>query len=80
MAPAFALLAAHIDPVRALILSQVALAAGLPFALGPLVLLTSRPDVMGALVNRRITTAAAIVITVGIVGLNGVLLWQAASG
>jgi manganese transport protein len=80
MAPAFALLAAHADPVRALILSQVALAAGLPFALVPLVLLTSRPDVMGALVNRRITTAAAIVVTAVIIGLNGVLLWQAASG
>ncbi len=80
IAPAFALLAANADPVRALILSQVALSAGLPFALVPLIVLTSRRDLMGALVNRRITTGAAIVLTAGIVALNGVLLWQAMSG
>jgi manganese transport protein len=74
MAPAFALLAAGADPVRLLIVSQVALSVGLPSVLIPLVLLTSRRAVMGALVNRRVTTVTAIVITAGVIGLSGVLL------
>jgi manganese transport protein len=78
MAPAFALLAANADPVRVLLISQVALSAGLPFALVPLLVLTSRRNVMGDLVNRRVTTAAAVIITGMIVALNGVLLWQSA--
>jgi manganese transport protein len=78
MAPAFALLAANADPVRVLLMSQVALSAGLPFALVPLLVLTSRRSVMGGLVNRRVTTAAAVIITGLIVALNGVLLWRSA--
>jgi manganese transport protein len=74
MAPAFALLAAGADPVRLLIVSQVALSVGLPSVFIPLVVLTSRRAVMGALVNRRVTTVTAIVITAGVIGLSGVLL------
>jgi manganese transport protein len=77
IAPAIALLAAGIDPVRVLILSQVALTAGLPFALIPLTIMTSRKSIMGALVNRRSTTVAAIMTTIVILALNGVLLAQA---
>jgi manganese transport protein len=75
--PAIGILAAGWDPVRVLILSQVVLTAGLPFALVPLVTLTSRRDIMGVLVNRRSTTAVGAVITLAVVALDMVLLAQA---
>ena len=53
MTPALVVLALGLDPTRSLVLSQVVLSFGIPFALVPLVLLTRRRDVMGALVNRR---------------------------
>ena len=59
MIPAIAVLAAGVSPTSALILSQVVLSFGIPFALIPLVMLTSRRDVMGVHVNRRLTTAVA---------------------
>ncbi|MBC7372736.1 MAG: Nramp family divalent metal transporter [Frankiales bacterium] len=74
MAPALLVLALGVDPTRALVLSQVVLSFGIPFALIPLVLLTRRRDVMGDLVNRRITTAAAWGVTAVIVSLNAFLL------
>ena len=77
IAPAIAILMAGLDPVRVLILSQVVLTAGLPFALVPLVVLTSRKDIMGALANQRLTTAVAVVITAAVVALDVVLLAQA---
>jgi manganese transport protein len=52
-------LAAGVDLTSALVISQVVLAVGLPFALVPLVDLTRRREVMGPLVNRRVTTLAA---------------------
>jgi manganese transport protein len=76
LAPALVVLGLGIDPTKALVFSQVILSFGIPFALIPLVLLTRRRDVMGELVNRRITTVAASVAATAIVGLNGVLLWQ----
>ena len=74
MAPALLVLALGVDPTRALVLSQVVLSFGIPFALIPLVLLTRRRDVMGTLVNRPVTTAAAWVVTAVIVSLNAFLL------
>jgi manganese transport protein len=53
-----------------LVLSQVVLSFGIPFALVPLSLLTSRRDVMGALVNKRSTTAAMWLVTAAISTLN----------
>ena len=47
------MLAIGVDPTEALVLSQVVLSFGIPFALVPLLLLTRRRDIMGALVNRR---------------------------
>jgi manganese transport protein len=73
MAPALAILAIGVDPTRALVLSQVVLSFGIPFALVPLLLLTRRRDVMGELVNRRSTTVVAIVVTAVILVLNAVL-------
>jgi manganese transport protein len=74
LVPAVALLAAGLEPTRALILSQVALSFGIPFALAPLVVLTSRCSVMGALRNRPATTVAATAVGALIGGLNLYLL------
>ncbi|HVT69434.1 MAG TPA: Nramp family divalent metal transporter [Trebonia sp.] len=79
IAPAIAILATGTNPVRLLILSQVALTAGLPFALVPLTILTSSKKVMGTLVNRPVTTVAAVGVTLVIVALNATLLIQAAA-
>jgi manganese transport protein len=76
MLPAFIVIGLGIDPSRTLILSQVVLSFGIPFALIPLVVFTARSDVMGQLVNRRTTTIAATAITALIVGLNIFLLVQ----
>jgi manganese transport protein len=80
MAPALVVLAIGVDPSRALVISQVALSFGIPFALVPLVLLTRRRDVMGALVNRRLTTAVAAVVAALISALNAFLLQQTLLG
>jgi manganese transport protein len=76
MTPALVVLAVGFDPTRALVLSQVVLSFGIPFALVPLVLLTSRRDVMGAFVNHRATTAAASVVAAMIIALNLFLLFK----
>ena len=76
MIPAFVVIAIGVDPSRTLVLSQVALSFGIPFALIPLVIFTARSDVMGQLVNRRSTTVAATAVTAVIVALNVFLLLQ----
>ena len=76
MIPAFVVIAIGVDPSRTLVLSQVVLSFGIPFALIPLVIFTARSDVMGQLVNRRITTVAASAISAVIVVLNIFLLLQ----
>ena len=80
MLPALVVLAAGLPPTASLVISQVVLSFGIPFALVPLVLLTRRADIMGPLVNRRLTTAAASCVTVLIVTLNGYLLYLTATG
>lgn len=80
LAPALVVLGLGIDPTRALVLSQVVLSFGIPFALVPLVLLTRRSDVMRELVNRRVTTAVAGLAALVIIGLNGFLIWQTVTG
>jgi len=76
MAPALVVLGVGVSTTSALVLSQVVLSFGIPFALIPLVLLTSRRDVMGAHVNRLPTTVVAIAIAALISGLNVFLLAQ----
>jgi manganese transport protein len=76
MTPALVVLALGLDASRSLVISQVVLSFGIPFALIPLVLLTRRRDVMGALVNRPITTAVAGVVAALITLLNIFLLVQ----
>ncbi len=69
-----------LDPTRTLVLSQVVLSFGLPFAIIPLVMFTSRRDIMGELVNRRITTIAASIVAMLVLGLNIFLLFQIFTG
>jgi manganese transport protein len=76
MTPALIVLALGLDPTRSLVISQVVLSFGIPFALVPLVLLTSKREIMGELVNRRVTTYAAFVVAGLIIGLNVFLLYQ----
>jgi manganese transport protein len=76
MLPAFVVIAIGLNPSKTLVLSQVVLSFGIPFALIPLVMFTSRSDVMGALVNRKSTIAAAIAVAALICGLNVFLLAQ----
>ncbi len=73
--PAIVLLTMGVDPTWALVLSQVVLSFGIPFALIPLVWLTARREVLGEHRNRWWTTAAGIVAAVFLVALNGALLW-----
>jgi manganese transport protein len=76
MIPAFIAVAIGVDPSRTLVFSQVVLSFGIPFALIPLVRFTAQRDLMGALVNRRVTTVTASIFAALIVGLNFFLLAQ----
>jgi len=76
MLPALVVLGAGVSTTSALVLSQVVLSFGIPFALVPLVLLTRRRDVMGDHVNGRLTTVVAAAIAALISGLNIFLLAQ----
>ncbi|MBS4729116.1 Nramp family divalent metal transporter [Mycobacterium sp. SM1] len=78
--PAMVILASGLDPTRALVLSQVVLSFGIPFALFPLVGLTANPVLMGDDVNARLTTAAGWVITALISLLNVVLIYLTVAG
>jgi manganese transport protein len=80
MLPSLVVIAIGLDPTRSLVLSQVILSFGLPFAIIPLLMFTSRPDVMGVLVNRRFTTVLLTASTLVIVLLNGFLLYQTLFG
>lgn len=76
MIPAIAVLAAGVNPTNTLVLSQVVLSFGIPLALVPLVMLTSRRDVMGVHVNRRLTTILAWALAGVISALNVFLIYQ----
>jgi manganese transport protein len=76
MAPALIVLAIGLNASRALVLSQVVLSFGIPFALIPLLIFCRNRNVMGVLVNRHMTTAVATVVVALIVSLNVFLLYQ----
>jgi len=80
MLPALVVLGLGVSATSALVLSQVVLSFGIPFALIPLVLLTRRRDVMGAHVNRRATTWIASAMAALITALNVFLLYRQFSG
>ena len=70
LVPAIVVLAVGADPTKALVLSQVVLSFGIPFALIPLVVFTARRTVMGDAANRRATTALAGLIAGVVIALN----------
>ena len=72
--PALLLLGSGFDPTLALVLSQVVLSFGIPFALIPLVVITAKQGILGSYANRWFTTAAGAVASVLLVSLNAVLL------
>jgi len=76
MAPALAILAIGVNSSYALVLSQVVLSFGIPFALIPLLIFCRNRGLMGGLVNHRATTAVATVVVALIVSLNVFLLFQ----
>jgi manganese transport protein len=76
MLPALAILATGTNATTALVLSQVVLSFGIPFALVPLVVLTSRAQIMGAHVNRRLTIVCGGACVAVIIALNGLILFQ----
>lgn len=80
MLPSFIVIGLRLDPTNTLVLSQVVLSFGLPFAIIPLVIFTARPDIMGVLVNRRSTTIIAGIAAALIVALNVFLLYQSLFG
>jgi manganese transport protein len=73
--PALVILAIGVDPSRALVLSQVVLSFGIPFALIPLVRLTSKPSLMGEDTNHRVTTALGWAVAALISLLNVMLIY-----
>lgn len=80
IAPSLAVIALGLNPTRTLVISQVVLSFGLPFAVVPLVMFTRRRDLMGVLVNRPVTTALAGAFGALIIALNLYLLWQTFGG
>jgi manganese transport protein len=80
MVPSLVVLLIGWEPTRVLVISQVMLSFGLPFAILPLIHFSSKPAVMGVLVNRRLTTGVTWVIAVLIIALNTYLLFSVFSG
>ncbi len=78
--PALVILGAGVDPTLALVLSQVVLSFGIPFALIPLVVLTAQRRTLGPWANRVWTTAAGVLASVLLIALNGALLWLVLTG
>jgi manganese transport protein len=80
MIPALVILALGVSPTGALVLSQVVLSFGIPFALVPLVVLTGRREVMGVHVNGPLTSVAAYAIAGTITAMNAFLIYQVLAG
>ena len=78
--PALVILGVGFDPTLALVLSQVVLSFGIPFALIPLVTLTAQRRTLGAHANLRFTTVLGVVFSLLLITLNAVLLWLVATG
>ena len=78
--PALVVLGWGVNPTWALVLSQVVLSFGIPFALIPLVVLTAQRRTLGEFRNRALTTAAGVAASLFLITLNGVLLWLVLTG
>ncbi|RAQ94991.1 Nramp family divalent metal transporter [Thermogemmatispora tikiterensis] len=80
MLPSLLVILIGLEPTRTLVISQVVLSFGIPFALVPLILFTQRRDIMGVLVNSQLTTALAWLVASLIIALNIFLLYQVFTG
>jgi manganese transport protein len=80
MLPSLVVIGLGWDPTRTLVISQVVLSFGLPFAVFPLIFFTARRDLMGDLANRPLTTLLALGMGTLVVGLNGYLLYALIRG
>jgi manganese transport protein len=80
MAPALVVIAIGLDPTRSLVLSQVVLSFGIPFALIPLLLFCRDRQLMGSLVNKPSTTFIATIVIGVILSLNAFLLFLLLTG
>lgn len=80
MTPAMIIIALGINPMKALVLSQVTLSFALPLAIIPMLMITKRKELMGSLVNKPITNVIGWIITSVILGLNAVLLFLTFTG
>jgi manganese transport protein len=76
MVPAMFVIAISFDPTRALVLSQVFLSFGIPFALIPLIIFTRDKKLMNGLANSRLTNVGAYTVAAMIIGLNVFLIYQ----
>jgi manganese transport protein len=80
MVPSLIVIVIGLDPTRTLVLSQVVLSFGLPFAIVPLIWFTSRSELMGILVNRWLTKVLISIVAALITALNIYLLYQILAG
>jgi len=80
LSPALVVLALGVDPSKALVVSQVVLSFGIPFALAPLIRLTSDRALMGGDVNNRVTTTLGWLVATVIILLNIVLIYLTFAG
>jgi manganese transport protein len=76
MVPALIVIGANFDPSRALVLSQVFLSFGIPFAMIPLLIFTRDKALMNGLANSRLTNIAGAAVAALIISLNVFLLYQ----
>jgi manganese transport protein len=78
--PSMIVIAIGLDPTRTLVISQVILSFGLPFAIIPLIIFTKNKKIMGVLVNKKITTIILSLIAVFVIFLNIFLISQVLFG
>ncbi len=78
--PALVILSLGFDPTISLVLSQVVLSFGIPFALVPLVSVTARRSVLGRFANHWVTTGLGVAASLFLITLNGLLLWLVFTG
>ena len=80
LAPALVVLGIGVNPTEALVLSQVVLSFGIPFAVLPLVRLTSNRELMGNEANHPVTTVVGWAVAILISVLNVVLIYLTVVG
>jgi len=80
MLPAIIIIALGINPMTALVLSQVALSFILPFPIIQMLIIAKRKDLMGILVNKGFVRVLGVLIAAIIIGLNMVLLYLTFTG